>query len=326
MATYNLRRFSHPDTLKHIAPTHLLALLSPHAEYFRGKGVDVATGSDGLDYQGLAHVLMEPEADMPHDLVEALYFIHEMATAEAMDILLTEAPLRDIAIADTPDQTPADVALQVWLQDRDLLERKHAEQQTLRHRSFEYYQTETRPLPRFRGPAAGTLKALEGSLNDWFEAKRRGRGARVFAYSREDGVWFLVRHGEAFKREGSIDHGQSSSVFYRPEKHDVLVYDPKLGELRMHACSKGEREIYRAEFGRHLFGDERFFPGTAKYTLDPLRTQGLDSLTCVDIEGMDEAILMHCRAISCDEALKRLKRFRGSLRQALGNGMRETRT
>lgn len=291
MSTYSLRRFSHPDALKQIAPEHLRRLFAPHAPYFQAKGVDLAVPSNGLDYEGLARVFMNPDADMPHDLVDALYFIHEMATPEAMDILLAEARERKVPITDSPDLTPADVSLQVWLEDRDLLERKHAEQQTLRHRSFEYFQTDVRPLPRFRKPDEATLSALQESLNDWFVEKRRGRGARVFAYEKEDGVWFLVRHGETFKREGSINDGQSSSVFYRPEKHDVLVYDPKLGELRLHVCSKGETDTYRAEFGRHLFGSEHFFPGTGKYTLDPLRTDGAASLVCSDVEGMEHVVL-----------------------------------
>ena len=62
------------------------------------------------------------------------------------------------------------------------------------------------------------------------------------------GVEFrLVRHGDPFRREGSFDAGQTSSVFYRPEKHDVLVYEPAIGEIRMHAASKGEKETYRDE-------------------------------------------------------------------------------
>jgi len=38
MATYNLRRFSHPDGLKAIAEEHLIALLQPHAAFFNGRG------------------------------------------------------------------------------------------------------------------------------------------------------------------------------------------------------------------------------------------------------------------------------------------------
>jgi len=45
-------------------------------------------------------------------------------------------------------------------------------------------------------------------------------------------VWFLVRHGEPFTRESIVKDGESSSVYYRPEKYDVLVYNPETGEIR----------------------------------------------------------------------------------------------
>ena len=76
-------------------------------------------------------------------------------------------------------------------------------------------------------------------------------------------------------------------MFYRPEKHDVLVYESAVGELRMNACNKGEKETYRVEFGRHVFGNEDFFPGTGKYTLEPLRRDGAASVVCTDVDGMD---------------------------------------
>ncbi|MFQ5510131.1 MAG: hypothetical protein ACE5FN_12485, partial [Leptospirillia bacterium] len=101
------------------------------------------------------------------------------------------------------------------------------------------------------------------------------------------GIKFLVRHGEPIKREGSIEDGKASSVVYRPAKHDVLAYDPALGELSINARSKAEREMYRTRFGLHLFGDVAFFPGQGKYTLEPLRKDWEKALVCTDIDGME---------------------------------------
>lgn len=289
MATYNLRRFSHPGGLKAIKKEHLLAILMPHQGFLSARGVTLppSTSVDGLDYEGLVNVFMTPNTDTPPMLANALYFIHEMATTEGMDELLDEAEKKDIQLDAGPDPTPADVAAQIWLQDKELLERKHAEQYLTRPRSFEYYQTDASPIPLFEVPTRKTLAALEADLDNWFERKKRGRGSKVFIYPKEKEIWFLVRHGEPYKRESSIEDGESSSVFYRPEKHDVLVYTPSLGELRMNAASKGEKELYRKQFGLHLFGNEDFFPETGKYTLDPLRKDGPASLVCTDVEGME---------------------------------------
>ncbi len=289
MATYNLRRFSHPDGLKAIAKERLLTLLAPHGGFLSSRGVTLppSTSTDSLDYETLVNIFMSPDADTPKGLADALYFIHEMATTEGMDELLNEAEKKGLTLDGNPDPTPADVAVQVWLKDKDLLERKHAEQYLIRPRSFEYYQTSASPVPDFKMPNSKTLKALQGDLDNWFEKKKRGRGSRVFVYPKGNETWFLVRHGEPYKREGSIEGEESSSVFYRPEKHDVLVYVPSLGEFRMNASSKGEKELYRKQFGLHLFGSEDFFPGTGKYTLDPLWKDGPESLACTDIEGME---------------------------------------
>ena len=289
MATYNLRRFAHAEGLKAIGREHLLALLKPHKSYFDSRGFTLPppSASDGIDYEQLVNVLMSPDTTTPKGLIDALYFVHEMATPESMDILLHEADSNGITLDGNPDPTPADVAVQVYLQNKDLLERKHAEQYLTRPRSYEYFQTETSPVPKFRKPSQKTLSVLARDLDDWFEKKKRGRGSRVFVYPKKDVVWFLVRHGDPFKREGSLDGDQTSSVFYRPEKYDVLVYDPATGEIRMNACSKGEKEMLRQKFGRHLFNDDDFFPGTGKYTLEPLRSDGDASIVCTDVDGME---------------------------------------
>lgn len=287
MATFNLRRFSRPGALKAIRPDHLLRLLAPERAFFAARGVRLpsAGSKDGLDYDGLVKVFMTPDTDTPPDLAKALYFIHEMATEDVMDGLLEECERKGIRIDD--DATPADVAIQVWLRDPDLLQRKHAEQFLTRPRSFEYFQTAASPVPKFKSPSRETLAALEKDLDNWFMKKKRGQGSRVFVYPKSDAVWFLVRHAQPYERKGVIEGGESASLFFRGEAHDVLVYDRTLGELRMNSCSKGERETYLKKFGLHLFGDPEFFPGTAKYTLEPLRTDGAKSLVCTDVEGME---------------------------------------
>ena len=293
MATLNLRRFAHPGTLKSIARGRLLTLLSPYASFLNSRGFRLPEqdGSENVDYEALAGILASPDTDTPAEMADALFFIHEMATPEGMDSLLTAAHDTGLALVDGQEHTPTDIAVQVYLLDRDMIERKHAEQFLARPRSFEYYQTDVSPVPPFRTPNAATLRAIQEDLDDWFETKKRGRGSRVFVYPKSDGVWFLVRHGDPFRREGAIDGDKSSCVLYRQEKFDVLVYDTRIGEMRMNARSKGEKELYRVQFGKHLFGSEEFFPGCAKYSLEPLRTHGADSIECIDVDGMEWARL-----------------------------------
>lgn len=285
MPTYNLRRFSDPSVLKHIAPARLFQLLSPHIDYFSGRGVAVPPpGShNGIDYQDLANVLITPDENMLPDLVEALYFIHEMATYDGMDSLLEEVGEAE-GLNLGLKCTPADVAVAVWLHDPRLLEKKHLEANLTRPRSFDYYQSSA---SGGEAPRMENLGALEEDLQGWFQGRKRGRGCRVFEYPENGEVHFLVRHGEPFRREGSLANGEPGSVFFRPEAYDTLVYSKERGELRLKARTKGEKKAYRKKFGLHLFGDSEFFSETGKYTLEPLRTEERAATVCGDVSGLE---------------------------------------
>jgi hypothetical protein len=294
MPTFNLKRFSDPGTLRAIEPGALLELLASYEEFLTGREFHLPTTPDPdlIDYDHLAAIFMTPDVDTPDELANALFYIHEMATADGMDALMAELQQMGEAVLFPPDSTPADVAVRCWLVDPEALERAHAESLLIRPRSFQYFQTQNWPPPGYLEPAAETLALLENELDNWFEQKNRGRGARVFPFPKDHEVWFLIRHGDPFKREGSLENEESSSVFYRPERHDVLVYDQNLGELRMNARSKGERDLYLERLGLYLLGSEHSFRISGqRYTLEPLRTLGQESLVWEDVDGLEWVVL-----------------------------------
>lgn len=290
MATLNPRRFAQPDTLKSIAPERLIAFLKPFSPYLADRGLYLpdAAGSD-MDYGRLSGILMNPDENTPAGMVDALYFVHEMATTDEMDRLLEAAREAGLALDDTPASSPADVAVQVWLQDRGLLERKHAEVMVLRPKSFEYFAGKAGGPQGIPKPTAKQLEAIQADLDAWFVEHKRGVGSKVFVFPDEANgkAWILVRHGMSMKREGATKDGESSSVYYRPEVHDVLVYDANLDEVGIHTGTKGERTLYRKVFGAHLFKDDAYFPDGEKFTLQPLIDDGADSMVCTDVDGIE---------------------------------------
>ncbi|MGB2819502.1 MAG: hypothetical protein WBF17_00870, partial [Phycisphaerae bacterium] len=169
----------------------------------------------------------------------------------------------------------------------DLLEQRYERQRIERMKSFEYYQAESMPTPRLRKIPAGTLAALQEGLDMWFAKHRRGRGSKVTPYFRDKEIWFAIGHGEPYTRSPAREGDKSTIHFFRPEKYDIVVYDYRIGEIRVHAGSKGEGELYRTMLGLHLFGDKEFFPATAKYTMDPIKEDGEACLVCADVKGMD---------------------------------------
>ncbi len=320
MATFSLKRFTHQETLKSIRPDHLLALFERYDTYFARRGVVLTPQSpvlraaepiapyggvavqaveedEPLDYQGIARVLMAPDETTPPGLVDDLFFVDEMATNANMDALREEIarlPLpqrRKLELG--PDLTAADVAVMVRLHAPDLLEKKHAETLLESKRSFQYFDPAKGKGRRLGGVPDEQLRKLEAVFDDAFDQMKRGRNTRIFAFTRPDEVWLLVRHGDPCKREGALNISGPSSVYYRPEVFDVIRYKQETGVLSINAGScKKIYDLYREKLGLHLFGDALHFPGgKAKFTLDPLRTDGQDSLVCTDIDGMSSVVL-----------------------------------
>ncbi len=292
MATFRLQRFTNIHTLKTIQPSYLLALLEPHKSYFARRGVELGPmNGHELDYEGLRDVLMNPDPSAPPKLVDDLYYVDEMSDRDGMDELLAAVeampPNERIELNLPPDPTPADVAVQVRLKAPLLLERHHAERFLTTKRAFECYRVKDGADRTLRVPTAVQLSDLKEALDDRLDQLKRGRSSKVFVYQKDDGFWFLVRHGQPCKREGTVTADGSGAVYYRPEIYDPLRYDPRTGELSMNAETKEIGVLYREKIGLHLFGDATMFPNWTKYSLDPLLSDGEDSLVCTDVEGME---------------------------------------
>ncbi|MCZ2343084.1 MAG: hypothetical protein LC104_15030 [Bacteroidales bacterium] len=67
MATFTLRRFSRPATLRQIDPARLLAFLEQFRRYFLQRGVHIPRSlSEGdLDYDAVASVFLSPSTNTP---------------------------------------------------------------------------------------------------------------------------------------------------------------------------------------------------------------------------------------------------------------------
>ena len=184
----------------------------------------------------------------------------------------------------------------MWLQDSDLLKHHHAEtlvEQALRVRLLP---GSGEARQRLWTPNQHSHRcAWQSDLAEWFEKKKRGRYCLVQFYARDDGMRFVVGHGDPARREGCVCGHRHGREFYRPERHDLVIYRPRTGELQVHAGTQAETRTYSKLFGRHLFGNDTHFPSALKYTLDPLRTDGEKALVCSDVDGLDGVRLTRVR-------------------------------
>jgi hypothetical protein len=321
MATLDVRRFSKPEVLRRIGRRHLLAFLAPHEAYFKTRGVELPPvhAEDGLNYGELSHILLTPDSSTPPDLAEALFYVNELSTPDGFDAIQEAIAGSELDVAISENAAFADLAVQVWNKAPEVIEKAHAEQRLWSRKTFEYFKTGADPVPPFVQPTEETLAALGADLDEWFAKKRRGKYTKVHVVPRADYVMFIVRHGKPYTRESVIDKGESASQYFRPERYDVVVYNPSIGEIRINAETKGERELYRTRFGLHVFGDPDFFKGRSRFDLEPLRRTGEDSLLCDDIEGIESIRLKEIQIFyggtQKDYDIRRSEDFFASLRE-----------
>jgi len=103
MASFKLRRFTNPDLLKTIAQGRLLEFLRPWRDYLASRGLEFPiNGSASVDCDALAHILIDPDATVPKDMIGALYCIDETASTEDMEALLDLAKSRGVDLEDDP--------------------------------------------------------------------------------------------------------------------------------------------------------------------------------------------------------------------------------
>jgi hypothetical protein len=83
MPKLNSKRFSQPEILRKIRPSSLFKWLAPAQEYFAARGIrfpepHLTHGGEEnlLDYAALAGAFVDPDPEMPQQLVESLQIIN----------------------------------------------------------------------------------------------------------------------------------------------------------------------------------------------------------------------------------------------------------
>jgi len=303
MSSFRSLIFTRPKALGSTSRTVLRLFLEPYHHFFRARGVDFDQISDPDNSEillSITQVLLSPQEDTPRDLIDAIFCVSELATLSEP---LIEAVLT--ASVELPDKaTTAEAAMLLYLADPAAARQLHSERLPMRARAFEFFSAAGTGGQVFPQPGDARIRVIERSLDIWFTKCRMGAGCRIFTYTQGHETWFLIRHGEYYRRESTVDDdGSAASVLFRPEKFDVLVYDSLTNEIRINAKTPKVRERYRLTFSLELFGQENYFPETNKYTLDPIRSEGPACLACIDVPG-----LKWVRLVKIEYALEDLER------------------
>ena len=296
MAASSLRRFSNPEKLKEIRPDCLARLLYPYREFFQARGVAIPRPGEGyptFDHAALLKTFLAPDQAIPTELIEALYVINEMASPSGMDAVLVAARQQGVRLDALQTATPLDVAVQAYVHDRNFLEMIHYRRALFKSHEYTYFAA-SGPM-RLESVAEEQLEALRCDLDDYYSALNRGRHCRIDVFQQDGRTWFIVRHGNAFRRVVDISREPNVVLTFRPESFTTMVLVPETGELGIHASSKRDLCLYCKLMGRHLFQSDGFFTGLGKYTLAPLVVKGVESLRCGDVAGIDWVKLVEVR-------------------------------
>lgn len=284
------KRFTKPQFLRSIGRGPLGQLLGKFTQDLKIAGLAVP-GPDLDDetwYNTLAMRVMAPEGLLP-ELVETLFVIEEMATPDGQERLEAAATEAGLGLSFGEGATHADIAVTVWLANPGLLVRLHALSRLSRVSAFEYFRSRGRAdQSRDVGPPSPEVRAaITAELDAWFRTHNRGhKTTQIELHEIDEEFLFPVRHGDTYTRTARVNGGRWEVLHFRPARDDLVVYCPHRDEIRIHARTKGERELYRLTFGQHLRGDPEHFSQPQAYTLEPLRERGMDALAPAGITGL----------------------------------------
>lgn len=291
------KRFTKIQFLKQVGRTLLEQFFAKFAEELTARKVKLpaAALADEEYFTALAKVVLTPDS-LPEGLIEALFAIEDLATAEGQERLEAAVVAAGLKLEFPETATHGDVAVQVFLAAPALLAAKHNESRLGRLSAFEYFGSrggvERTEGVNFALPTGEVLEGMTKELDAWFREHHRGHETtRIELHELDGEFWFLVRHGDTFARKAKVEARRWEIMHFRPAKDDVVVYAPKRDEIRIHAGTKGEKELYRRAFGRWLTGREDYFSERKAYTLEPLREDCADALSGRGLTSVRQIVL-----------------------------------
>lgn len=277
---------SKPNELRNINPDILIRLLKTDEKFFQ-KCESLFPKNGSPDFKQLSALLNNPEV-ISKKLNEAFFSISQVATNSEIIESITYRVQDEEWYKDAgQDVTDTDFAILAHLYVPEIVADVLTRDYITKPRSFVYYIANEEYDWDFVKPSDAQYAALIQDLNREFIRWNLGPNAKVITHELDGKIFFLVRRGEKFSRQAAIDEdGESTSLFFRPENYDLLVYNPNLGEFRMNATSKWTKNLYLKSFGEHIFGSVDFFGETSRFDFSPLR-KGKDALSNVETPAIE---------------------------------------
>ena len=286
MKSSTLKHFSNLDLLKKLDTDLLKILIGNFSEYFNKYDIQA---DEALNYEQLKLALMNNDnKEMPENLTELLHKADEMSTETKSEHLKHELEDRETTI--NSSYTPLDIALYCQLYHFDIFERSYILSYLYLKRSFFYFKAKSQQNGEHKIDTE-KQRLLESTLNEWHHKKKNIGHVKSYIYNKnEHTTWIAFTYAAPMKREGKVTpDGQSESIFYHPERTDLVIYDRKHHRLQIQTKSNSKflREEYCRVMGLHLFKDETYFQSTDKpFTFMPLSSHRETDYDWTQVDGI----------------------------------------
>ena len=290
MQTIKFKRFARREVLDQLDRLELAVFLAEFQPELSLAGMALPP-SDASEESFREHIgawFRRPDL-LPDALNESLLVLDDLSAPKAFAALEGSPQWAEVAGQLLPGATREDCVLRLWRKEREFLCRAHTLQRFGRLTAFQHAATRVPEdlRPPFDPADKLAMLNLTTALDAWFARNARGHDAtrvEVFPLGRE--FWFTIRHGDLFTRAPKVERQKTEFLHFRPERDDVLVFDPRHDEIRVNARTQAERDLYIREFGRHLRGDENHFAQRETYSLEPLRERGEEALCVEGLAGI----------------------------------------
>jgi len=275
MSTYNPKIFNNVDSLTEIDANLLIQLFKKFPKFFEVHNIPLDNGV--LNFEDISKAFFRPDdavqdKEETNELMEALQIITEMSSHDAMDSLLAAAKEQKITLNFQADSSSADIALYCFLHEENLFHTEYARSLVKNYRGFSFFWGENGKKRTFPEVNEETITALQAELDDWFAGNNRLRNCRVYMFPQAHRVSIVIKYGKPLKREMKMKDGETESVFYNPQCHDLLIYNCDNDDVSVRTDGKkGQLPEYLRCVGKHVFANEEYFKEKKIFSLDKLR-------------------------------------------------------
>jgi hypothetical protein len=287
MAEAVLKNVAPLALLERVSPELLLRFLRPYEAYLQSRGVPVeGISPDSAWVRKLHAALQQVDPEMPTALQQGLVDIADLATEQGLEQALRVSNKEQLNLFTKDSRVDIiDAPFRMYLDHpREFRASKIRLQATRVERFIEFHPRTSTLMPPLTD---AHQKRLREECAKFFASRNRTDFCELQVVESEPEILFVVIHGRAPKTHGIIRSSTDRSrLSYVRDKHDVILYDKRSGQLSVSAQYPVEQEFYRRTFGRVFFRTLDHFATRMLLTGRPLLDLGATALSAAGLPGI----------------------------------------